>query len=207
MVHPPRMKLYHYPKTRSSRVLWLLGELGIEPEIVLVDAFERGGRGPQYRAIHPHGVVPALEHDGDVMLESIAICLWLADRYADRQLAPPLNSPLRARYCQWMVYVAATCDPAIEMVWLHTRFLPEERRNPALLEPARKAWATCEQVLSSGLGDGRWMLGDEFSAADIAVGSVLAWARLLTHLKINPNLSGYLSRCLARPAFQRAYNP
>lgn len=207
MVYPVTMKLYHCPRTRSSRVLWLLSELGVEVDVVPLDAFALAGRESTYRAIHPHGVVPALEHDGEVMLESLAMCLWLADRHSDRGLAPPITSPLRARYCQWMVYVPATCDPALETIWLNTRFLPEERRSPERAEHAKKVWATCEKVLSSGLGDNPWMLGSEFSAADIAVGSVLAWARFLAGLKLDPKLHDHLARCVTRPGFQRAYNP
>lgn len=199
------MKLYHCPHTRSSRVLWLLGELGVEAEVVPVDVYSGAGRQPAYRAIHPHGVVPALEHDGEVMLESLAMCLWLADLHAEKGLAPPTGSPLRARYCQWMMYVPATCDPLLETIMFHTRFLPEAKRLPALVERARKSWAIAEQVLASGLGDGPCMLGDEFSAADVAVASAVAWAQFAGALSEEPKLRDYLARCSARPAFQRAY--
>ncbi len=195
------MKLYHAPMTRSGRVRWLLQELEVPCEIVRVDVFAGQGRTPEHRAIHPHGVVPALEVDGRVLLESGGICLWLADVHGAKGLAPPIDSPLRGPYCQWMVYVPATCDPALETILFHTRFLPEEKRIPVLVDRAKKQWAVCERVIEAGLGDKPYILGDTFSAADIMVGSAVAWARFAGALGDSARLTAYAARLAERPAF------
>ena len=195
------MKLYHTPMTRSSRVRWLLAELDMPHEVALVDVFLSEGRKPEYRAKNPHGFVPALEVDGQVLLESSAICLFLADRHLDKGLAPQHEDPLRARYYQWMVYVPATCDPAIETIMFHTRFLPEHKRLPVLVEQAKKKWGVSERVLADGLGDRTWILGDTFTAADVVVASCLAWARFAGVLGDDPKLAAYLDRATARPGF------
>ncbi len=200
------MKLFHTPMTRSARVLWLLHELGVPFELSLVDVFSGGGRTPEHRAVHPHGFVPALEVDGEVLLESAGICLWLADRFADRGLAPALSSPARGKYCQWMAYVPATCDPSLETIMFHTRFLPEAKRIPTLVEKARKHWATCERTLAAGLASKPYLLGDTFTAADVLAGSTLGWARMAGVLGDDAALLAYLARVSDRPAFVAAHS-
>jgi glutathione S-transferase len=200
------MKLHHQPMTRSSRVRWLLAELDVPHEVAHVDVFMGEGRKPEYRQLNPHGYVPALELDGQVILESSAICLFLADRHLDKGLAPAHVSPLRAKYYQWMVYVPATCDPAVEAIMFHTRFLPEEKRLPALVESSKKKWRICERVLAEGLGDKPWILGDAFSAADVVVASSLAWARFAGVLGEDPKLTSYLERACMRPAFTAGHS-
>jgi glutathione S-transferase len=195
------MKLYHQPMTRSSRVRWLLAELDAPHEVAQVDVFMGEGRKPEYRQVNPHGFVPALEVDGQVLLESSAICMFLADRHLDKGLAPAHDSPLRAKYYQWMVYVPATCDPAIEAIMFHTRFLPEEKRLPALVETSKKKWKVCERVLAEGIGAKPWILGDTFSAADVVVASTLGWARFAGVLSDDPTLAAYLERATSRPGF------
>lgn len=199
------MKLYHAPMTRSSRVLWLLGELGQTCEIAPVNVFIGEGRKPEYRAVHPHGYVPALEIDGETIIESGAICLYLADKFAEKKVAPPHGSPLRAKYYQWVVYVPATPDPALETILFHTRFLPEERRIPVLVEQAKKKWASCERFFSANLGEKEFLVGDSFTTADLMVASSLAWARFAGVLGDTPNLARYLERMVERPAFKKAH--
>jgi glutathione S-transferase len=199
------MKLYHAPMTRSTRVRWLLGELGETCELAPVNVYVGEGRKPEYRAIHPHGYVPALELDGQTIVESAAICLTLADRHLDKGFAPPIGSALRAQYYQWMVYMPATCDPALETILFHTRFLPEDRRLPALVEQAKKKWASCERFLAKGLGDRTYLVGDSFTAADVMLGTTLAWAKFAEAGSSDAKLAAYLERMAERPAFKAAH--
>src|SRR5579862_5890993 len=118
------MKLYHQPRTRSSRVAWLLGELGVACEIAPVNVFVGEGRKPEYLAIHPHGLVPAFEDDGLLLIESSAICMHLCDKHPEKKLAPAVGTKDRARYYEWMVYIPATIDPCLETIMFHTMFLP-----------------------------------------------------------------------------------
>lgn len=198
------MKLYHQPRTRSARVRWILGELGLtaQTDIKNVDVFSGEGRKPEYLAVHPHGYVPALEDDGGVLVESAAIVLYLVERYGNGKLVPPPGTFARGKYYEWMVYVPATVDPCLETIMFHTVFLPETHRIPELVARARKKWAKSIQPhLARALAKGPWILGEDFSAADVIVASAVAWANMAGVLD-DPTLSAYLDRAAARPAFR-----
>jgi glutathione S-transferase len=185
----------------------MLGELGLasSTEIQQVNIYSGEGRTPEYLAVHPHGYVPALEDDGGVLVESSAISLYLVDRYGDGKLAPPTGTFARGKYYEWMVYVPATVDPCLETIMFHTVFLPESHRLPVLVERAKKKWAkTIQPHIAKALQRGPWILGEEFTAADVIVGSAVAWSQLAGVLD-DPTLTKYLERVSARPAFQQAY--
>src|SRR5262249_30062465 len=125
------MKLYHSPRSRSVRARWLLEEIGEPYELVRLDLSKAEHKEPGYLKIHPHGAVPAFS-DGDLtMFESSAICMYLADKFPQKRLAPPVGSTVRGLYYQWMVYSIATLEPPILQIFLNTVMLPEEKRSPA----------------------------------------------------------------------------
>lgn len=201
------MKLYHQPRTRSSRVRWLLGELGVVHDVEHVNVFAGEGRKPEYQKVHPHGYVPALEDDGIVLIESSAICMYLVDRYGKGALAPPPGSKERGKYYEWMVYVPATADPVCETVMFHTVFLPETHRLPQLVDRSKKRWTkTIEPRYRDALSRSKYVLGDEFTAADIMVAHSLAWARLAGMLSDDPVVNRYLEEMATRPAFVVAHD-
>lgn len=197
------MKLYHQARTRSSRVRWLLAELGVPCDVQPIDVFSGEGRRPEYQqAVHPHGFVPALEDDGVVLIESSAICMYLADRYGDGRLAPKVGSKERGKYYEWMVYVPATADPCLETIMFHTMFLPEEKRIPQLVERAKKTWASkIEPRFRAALAKSPFILGESFSAADILAGGSLTWARMAGVLGDDPAITRYVEAMSTRPAF------
>lgn len=202
---PGAMKLYHSQYTRSGRARWLLEEAGASYELGRI-SFQKGEhKTPEYLAIHPHGSVPALV-DGDLTLsESSAIVLHLADKFAEAKLAPPLGSDARAQYYRWIVYVPATVDPVLETITMHTRFLPEHLRNPALVESARGRLGAIIRVLEAALAGRTYLVGDSFTAADIVVGSAIGWMAFIgVPLAEHPALASYYAGLQARPAFQRA---
>lgn len=199
------MKLYHSQYTRSGRARWTLEELGVEHELGRI-SFQTGDhKKPEYLAIHPHGSVPALV-DGDLKLtESSAIVMHLADKYADKKLAPALGSNERADYYRWIVYVPATLDPVLETITMHTMFLPQDKRNPALVESAKGKWENIAKVLEAALGDRQYIVGDSFTAADIVLGSAMGWAQFVRILDGHPKLAAYLQNLQQRPAYQKAH--
>ena len=201
------MKLYHQPRTRSSRVRWLIAELGIPCDMQPINVFAGEGRKPDYQqAVHPHGFVPALEDDGVVLIESSAICMYLADRYGDGRLAPKVGTMERGKYYEWMVYVPATADPCLETIMFHTMFLPEEKRLPQLVDRAKKTWTTkIEPRFTAALTAAPFVLGETFSAADVLVAGALTWARMANVLGDAPALTRYLETITARPAFIEAH--
>ncbi len=197
------MKLYHQPRTRSSRVKWLLAELGVPCDMQRVDVFAGDGRRPDYQqVVHPHGFVPALEDDGAVLIESSAICMYLADRYGEGRFAPKPGTIERGKYYEWMVYVPATADPCLETIMFHTMFLPEAKRLPQLVERAKKTWTTkIEPRFTTALAKTPFILGETFTAADVLAAGALTWARMTGLLGGDPALGRYLEAITARPAF------
>jgi glutathione S-transferase len=198
------MKLYHSPRSRSVRARWLLEEIGAPYDLVTLDFAKNEHKTAEYMKIHPHGAVPALV-DGDLaMFESAAICAYLADKFPEEHLAPPVGTPARGRYYQWMHYSMATLEPPVLQVFMHTVMLPEEQRSAASAEEGRAKFAEVGRVLSQALTGKPFLLGDQFSAADVMIGSTLSWASFMGLLNDQPQLQDYVKRLSERPAFQRA---
>jgi glutathione S-transferase len=191
------MQLYWAPRSRSFSALWLMEEAGKPYERVLIDISKGAQKSPEYLAINPMGKVPALK-DGDATLaEAAAICTYVAERYPDSKLAPPLGDRLRARYLYWLFFAPSCIEPA--MVQLATKIE---------MNPVAAGWGDAQRVfdvLDTALAKGPWILGEGFSAADIAIGSALNFAvRLFKMVPTRPSFDSYIGRCMARPAFQRA---
>jgi len=198
------MKLYHSPQTRSVRPRWLLEELGVPYELETLDMAKQDHKSAEYLKIHPHGAVPAFI-DGDVvMFESAAICMYLADKYADKKLAPPVGSPERAAYYQWMVYSMATLEPPVLQVFLHTVILPEEQRSSEQAQEGRTKFKDVARVLTNALRGKQYLVGNQFSAADVMIGSTLAWSHFMGLLSDQHALEEYVKRVTSRPAYQAA---
>jgi glutathione S-transferase len=191
------MKLYWSPRSRSFTTLWLMEETGQPYERVLIDITKGAQKSADYLKINPMGKVPALA-DGDATLaESAAICAYVADRYPEAKLAPPTGDVRRAKYLQWLFFAPSCIEPAIVQAFTKLEI-------PA----ASAAWGSTTQtfdVLDQALAKGPWLLGDTFSAADIAIGAGMHYAiRLFKMIPTRPNFDRYLDACAARPAFQRA---
>jgi len=198
------VKLFWCPQTRASRGVWMLEEAGVDYDLVRVD-ITQPERSAEHLAASPMGKVPALQ-DGEVrMWDSASICLYLADRYASGRLAPKLDDPLRARFVQWLIFSAGAIEPAMFEAGLRT-VVPEEHHAEAF-HPGRLGWGSFAATITAwedGLGDGPWILGDRFSAADVMLGSSAVFLRMFGMLPESPVLEAYADRCMARPAFQTA---
>jgi len=191
------MKLYWSPRSRSFTTLWLLEEAGRPYERVLTDISAGAQKTPEYLAINPMGKVPALA-DGDVTIaESAAICAYVAERYPQANLAPPLGDPRRGKYLQWLFFGPSCIEPALIQIFTKLD-----------VPTSTAAWGSATQVfdvLDAALERGPWLLGDSFSAADIVIGSGLNFAiRQFKMVPTRPSFDRYIARCVARPAFQRA---
>lgn len=191
------MKLYWSPRSRSFSALWLMEETGQPYERVLTDISTGAQKTPEYLAINPMGKVPALQ-DGDVTVaEASAICAYVAERYPEAKLAPPVGDPRRAKYLQWLFFSPGCIEPAMIQIFTKVE-----------VPSSTAAWGSATQVfdvLDAALEKGPFLLGDTFSAADIMIGSGLNFA--IRHFKIvppRPSFDRYIDACAARPAFQRA---
>ena len=197
--------LYHSGQSRSIRPRWLLEEIGAPYELVTLNLQAGDQKKPEFLKINPNGAVPALV-DGDVKLfESGAICQYLADKYPDKRLAPPLNTPARGYYYQWIHFAMSTIEPPLLTLFLHTVMHPEADRIAQLVPPAREQLRAALTVLEQALGGRTFLVGENLTAADVMVASTLAWAQMIGLLDASlPNTAAYLGRCMGRPAFQRA---
>ncbi len=200
-----KLIVYHKRPSRSNRVLWVLGEIGVEAREVEIDLFKGEQKKPDYLAIHPQGLVPALAIGERSMFESAAIVMFLADRYPKASLAPPPGSDERASYYQWCVYGPAEIDHKLSTLNVHTLFSPPEQRDQKAAASARSDFNVRGDVLSKVLRDRPFLLGDRFSAADIVIGHACAWAKMLDVLDEFPVLVSYLGRLEERSAFERVY--
>ena len=198
------MKLYCAPQTRATRPRWMLEEIGAPYELVRLQLSKGEHKRPEYLKIHPHGAVPAYS-DGEVtMFESAAICAYLADKFPDKRLAPPVGSAERGLYYQWLVYSMATMEPPVLKVFLNTRMLPEAQRSAAVAEEGRKQWTDVARALEQSLAGKSFLLGERFTAADVMIGSILGWSRVMALLDGHRGLQEYTARVTGRPAFGRA---
>ena len=189
-------RLYYMPRTRSSRVLWLLEEIGEPYELTEVAGAER--RSPAHLRRHPLGRVPVLElGDGTTVFVSAAICLQLADLHPAADLIPPLGTAERARVYQWVMFAVAELEAPL-FRWI--RELSEGTTESAARDRFMQAAAAMESAL-----DGQdWLLGARFTVADVMCASVLQGANARELLRPWPDLEAYVQRSEARPAHARA---
>lgn len=198
------MKLYHVPQSRSGRPRWMLEELEVPYDLELRSTSDGSLKTPEYLAINPNGTVPTLVDGGTALYESAALCLYLADKYADKGLAPAIGSKDRGLYYQWVLYAMTTLEPPILQVFLHAVHLPEAERNAKVAEEGREKFKEVAAVLARALDGRPFLLGERFTAADVMIGSTLVWAGMLGLLEGFPALQEYVQRLMQRPAFQRA---
>jgi glutathione S-transferase len=197
------IKLWFAPRTRSVRVLWLLEELGLPYQL------ERVTFQPPATRFHvqatPTGKFPTIR-DGDVvMAESGAIVEYLLERYGDGRLAPPIGSPERPAFLQWLHYAESTAFPPLGIVvWLST-YRSGESDDPELLADARARAAASFDRLEGELRGREYLLPSGFSAADIMMGFTVVAGRLLgVWGDEHPALGAYTARLTERPAYQKA---
>jgi len=145
----------------------------------------------EYLAINPMGKVPALKDGEATLAEAAAICAYVAERHPDAKLAPPLGDARRAKYLYWLFFAPGCVEPA--MVQIATKIE---------MNPVAAGWGEAQRVfdvLDVALAKGPWILGDDFSAADIAIGSALNFSvRLFKMVPSRPSFDAYIARCMAR---------
>lgn len=199
------IRLHGFPGTRTNRVRWMLEELGVDYEFVLVEILKGAHKEAGYLERHPHGRVPYFE-DGEVkLLESCAAVLHLADSHPEKKLAPALGTAERAAYYQWIVYSAATLDEPVIKTYFHTVIFPPERRKQEVVDEHRPTLQAACRVLDAALAGKSHLLGDAFSAADVAVGYALNLMDQANAIQDAPHVAAYLARLRERPSFKKVY--
>ena len=188
------LTLFHAPWSRSSRLVWLIEELGAEAEIQYCDIVRGDGSGARDpKNPHPDGKVPALLHDRTLITESGAVALYLADLHPEAGLGLPQGSPERGELLTWMFWAAGEMEPAF---W--GRITGATETDPM----ARLRYEQVTERLIEALWEGPWLMGDRFTVADVIIGSALIWGR--QYLPDSPVFDRYIERLEQRPAKLRA---
>jgi glutathione S-transferase len=188
------MKLYYNPRSRAAIAKWMLDECGAAYEIVPIDFEKREHKAPEFLKINPAGKLPALVDGDSKIFENAAICLYLGDKFPEANLAPKIGAPERGRYLSLMVYSTSQLEPAMGDVVL------------GMQTPPQRGWTdleTAKDVIEGELGDGPYLFGDWFTAADVMIGSMFIWKRMLGGSPERPKLEAYVDRLLKRPAAPR----
>ena len=192
------MRLYEFGPTRAIRVRWTLQELGVGFEPITVDLIAGEHRRPGFLKINPAGKVPVLV-DGDLVLtESVAIVLYLADKYPDRGLVPA-DLAGRAEVNRWLLFAATELEQPLWRIARHTNIYPEDKRLPADVALARQDFEEMAAVLESHMDGREFVVGDRATIADFVTAYTLDWAGLVHLLDGFPILRGYMERLYARP--------
>ena len=188
--------LFHRPRTRSSRFIFLLEELEAPYQVKLVTTRTADGTGAVDPANpHPHGKVPAIIDDGILVFESPAIALYLTDKYPLQRLGPVIGDHDRGAYLSWLCYYSGVLEPAFI-----SRFMNIEPRGTA-------GWVPVEEAIlavTNALTPGPYMLGERFSAVDVLYGTTFAMFAKSPMMPKSAVIDEYVKRIVARPAFARA---
>jgi len=190
--------LYTNPMSRGRIARWMLEEVGQPYETVVLD-YGTTMKGPDFLALNPMGKVPTLTHGGVAISECAAICAYLADAFPQAGLAPALDDPMRGPYLRWMFFAAGPVEAAVTA------------KSLGLLAPADKAgmvgygtFDTVIDTLETAVTEGPFILGEHFSAADVYVGSQIAWGLQFKSIPDRPAFAAYAARITAREAAVRA---
>ena len=192
------LTLFHAIPSRSSVAHWMLEEVGEPYDVHLLNLQAGENREPAYLAVNPMGKVPALDHDGVVITESAAICTYLADAFPRAGLSVPVGDKRRGLYLKWLFFGPSCVEPAIT-----DRAYPrkEEARQGTL---GHGDYDTVIEVLAKGVAGGPYLLGEQFTAADVVIGSGLRWGMMFKLIPERPEFTAYVGRLNERPALKRA---
>jgi len=193
-----KLTLYHAAPSRSSITRWMLEETGEPYDIHLLSMSKGDNSTPEYLAVNPMGKVPALKHGDTVITEVAAICAYLADEFPRAKLSVPIGTPRRGVYLKWLFFGPSCIEAAVI-----------DRASPRKEEPRRAMlgygdFDTVMDVTAKAIAKGPFLMGEQFTAADVIVGSNLRWGMMFKLLPERSEFVAYTNRLAARPALQRA---
>lgn len=191
------LTLYTNPQSRGRIAHWMMEELGEPYDTVWLD-YGTSMKAPDYLAVNPMGKVPALRHGRAVVTEAAAICAYLADAFPGKGLTPQTAAE-RAAYFRWLFFAAGPLEQAVVARTLGWS-VPEGRGGMV----GFGSYAATLDALEHGLREGPFVCGDRFTAADVYVGSSVAWGLLFGTIEKRPSFEAYAARLVARPAYVRA---
>lgn len=191
------MQLYEFAPTRSIRVRWTLQELGVDFESVTVNLACGEHRRPEFLKINPAGRLPVLVDDDFVLTESVAIVLYLAEKYLDQGLLPT-DLKQRAQVNHWLLFTATELEQPLWRITRHTTLYPEHLRLPADISLACQDFKDMAAVMEAHMQGRHFIVGDTLTVADLVAAYTLDWANEVQLLDDFPQLLGYMERMYAR---------
>ena len=196
------LRIYGIARTRAFRALWIATEVGLDYEHLPIEIGDAGARSAEFLAINPNGRLPVIVDDGFVLFESLAITLYLAKKHANGTLYPGTLEG-EARAWQWTMWALTEVDRGVNIWSLHAVRLPPEEQDLAKRAEALKVLVAPFKVLDTAVAAQPYLLGPEFTVADLNVAAVISRA-IEMDLSAVPNLKAWLTRCLDRPAARAA---
>ena len=198
------LKIYGIPRSRAFRTLWMAKELGLDYENIPTDMGNGGTRTPQFLAINPNGHIPAIDDNGVVLWESMAINLYLAKKHSAGTLYPSQLED-EARAWQWSFWGMTEVERPVLTALFNRALYPEDKRDAAAADEAERQLQQPLKVLDRAVSKTPYLLGDTFTVADLNVGSILSWARpARIDLGGVPKMADWFKRCSDRPAARTA---
>lgn len=188
---------YTNPQSRGRIIRWMLEEVGAPYETKVVDYAAM--KGPDYLAINPMGKVPAITHGGEVVTECAAICAYLADAFPEATLAPPPGHRKRGTYYRWLFFAAGPVEAAVTNKALKVEVSDEQRAFVGY-----GSFEATVDALELALKPGPYICGDQFTAADLYVGSQIGYGMMFGSIEKRPIFEDYFGRLQSRPAAKRA---
>ena len=188
------LTFYTNPMSRGRIVRWMLEEVGYPYETVLLE-YETSLKSPEYLAINPMGKIPAIKHGATVVTECAAICAYLADAFPDAGLAPAPGSQKRGPYYRWLFFGAGPVEAASTGKALGL-LAPPEKKRMAGYGSYEDVMNTLEQAVSAS----PYLCGEQFTAADVYVGSQIGWGMQFGMIEKRPAFEAYFARLVNRPA-------
>jgi glutathione S-transferase len=189
---------YTNPQSRGRIAHWMLEEVGVPYETVWLE-YGPAMKSADYLAVNPLGKVPALRHGSAVVTEAAAICAYLADRFPEKKLGPALSDAARAAYFRWLFFAAGPLEMAVTAKVLDWQ-VPEGKGGFV----GFGSYGDTLDVLEQALRPGPYLCGEQFSAADVYVGSQLGWGLMMGSIEKRPLFEDYVARLSARPAAREA---
>jgi glutathione S-transferase len=196
------LRIYGIARTRAFRALWMAIEVGLDYEHLPIEIGDAGARTPEFLSLNPNGRLPVIVDNGFVLFESLAITLYLAKKHSNGKLYPGTLEG-EARAWQWSLWAVTEVDRGVNIWSLHAVRLPPAERDADKRNEALKVLVAPFKVLDAAVAKQLYLLGDDFTVADLNVAAVISRA-IDMDLSAVPNLKVWLSRCLERPAARQA---
>jgi len=199
-------QLHYYPSNASFLPHVMLREIGAPFELVLVDRTRNAQKSADYLRLNPNGLIPTLVDGELVIFETAAIALYLADKHPNAKLAPSIGSPLRGAYYKWMIHLSNAVQTGYRAWFYPHEFVADSAATDTAKEAAGLKMMAAFDRIADQLGDGPWLLGETFCAADLYLLMLTRWGRSLPRpVRDIPELGAHAARVLARASVQDAF--